>query len=67
MSFGPLEIAVILVIVLLIFGGKKLRSLGSDLGEAIKGFRNTMGTEAKSETETATATETDEKKKQAAE
>lgn len=45
MSFGPLEIGLILVIVLLVFGGKKLKSLGSDLGQAIKGFRSTMGTE----------------------
>ncbi|MCE2406522.1 MAG: twin-arginine translocase TatA/TatE family subunit [Pseudomonadales bacterium] len=45
MSFGPLEIGLILVIVLLVFGGKKLKSLGSDLGHAIKGFRATMGAE----------------------
>lgn len=45
MSFGPLEIGLILVIVLLVFGGKKLKSLGSDLGHAIKGFRSTMGSE----------------------
>ena len=67
MPIGLPEIAVILVIVLLIFGGKKLRTLGSDLGEAIRGFRNTMGNEAKSEAETTTATETEEKKTQAAE
>ena len=48
MSFGPLEIGLILVIVLLVFGGKKLKSLGSDLGQAIKGFRSTMGTEPSS-------------------
>ena len=52
MSFGPLEIGLILVIVLLVFGGKKLKSLGSDLGHAIKGFRSTMGSErSASETE----------------
>ena len=45
MSFGPLEIGLILVIVLLVFGGKKLKSLGSDLGQAIKGFRSSMDTE----------------------
>ena len=45
MSFGPLEIGLILVIVLLIFGGKKLKTLGSDLGQAIKGFRSTMGSD----------------------
>lgn len=45
MGLGPLEIGLILVIVLLVFGGKKLKSLGSDLGHAIKGFRASMGTE----------------------
>lgn len=27
---------------LLLFGGKRLRSLGSDLGDAIKGFKNSV-------------------------
>lgn len=45
MGLGPLEIGLILVIVLLVFGGKKLKSLGSDLGHAIKGFRASMETE----------------------
>ena len=54
MSFGPLEIGLILVIVLLIFGSKKLKTLGSDLGQAIKGFRASMGGE-KNATADATA------------
>ena len=33
---------VVLVIVLLIFGTKKLRNLGSDLGGAIKSFKHSM-------------------------
>jgi sec-independent protein translocase protein TatA len=33
---------VVLVIVLLVFGTKRLSGLGSDLGNAIKGFRNAM-------------------------
>ena len=45
MSFGAPEIILILVIVLLIFGGKKLKTLGTDLGQAIKGFRSTMGSD----------------------
>ena len=48
MSISPLEIGLILLIVLLIFGGKKLKTLGSDLGQAIKGFRSTMATEQSS-------------------
>jgi sec-independent protein translocase protein TatA len=34
--------AVILVVVLLVFGTKKVKNLGSDLGESIKGFRRAM-------------------------
>ena len=32
MSFGPLEIGIIVLIVLLLFGAKKLPELGSSLG-----------------------------------
>ena len=35
-------ILIVLLIVLLLFGGKKLRGLGADLGGAIKGFRNSV-------------------------
>lgn len=42
MSFGPLELGIVLVIVVLLFGTKKLRGLGSDLGGAIKSFRSSM-------------------------
>ncbi len=46
-GFGLTELLVILAIVLLIFGPKRLKSLGSDLGSAIKGFRNAVGEEDK--------------------
>jgi len=36
------QLLIILVIVLLIFGTKRLTGLGSDLGNAIKGFRSAM-------------------------
>ena len=42
MSIGPLQLLIILLIVLLLFGTKKLRNIGSDLGGAIKGFRNSV-------------------------
>lgn len=42
MSFGITELIIILVIVLLLFGTTKLKSLGSDLGAAIKGFRSAV-------------------------
>jgi len=33
------ELLVILIVVLLVFGTRKLRSIGSDLGSAVKGFK----------------------------
>lgn len=36
------QLLIVLVIVLLLFGTKKLRNLGTDLGGAVKGFRSTM-------------------------
>ena len=39
---GPFELIIILVIVVLIFGGKRLKNIGSDLGGAIKGFKKSM-------------------------
>ena len=45
MSFGVTELIIIAVIVLLLFGTTKLKSLGSDLGSAIKGFRSAMAPE----------------------
>jgi sec-independent protein translocase protein TatA len=33
---------IVLVVVILIFGTKKLRNLGSDLGSAVKGFKDGM-------------------------
>ena len=39
---GPFELIIILAIVILIFGGKRLKNLGSDLGGAIKGFKSSV-------------------------
>ena len=36
---------IVLVVVVLIFGTKKLRNLGSDLGSAVKGFKDGMKSE----------------------
>jgi len=42
-NFGsPTQLIIVLIIVLILFGGKRLRSLGSDLGNAIKGFKDSM-------------------------
>jgi len=42
MGIGFRELLVILVIVLLVFGAKKLKQLGPDLGSAIRGFKKSM-------------------------
>jgi sec-independent protein translocase protein TatA len=43
-NFGsPMQLLILLAIVLLLFGGNRLRSLGGDLGGAIKGFKKAMG------------------------
>ena len=36
------QLAIILAIVVLLFGTKKLRNIGSDLGGAVKGFKKAM-------------------------
>ena len=41
-NIGAVQLLIILVIVLVIFGPKRLRTLGSDLGKSIKGFRSAM-------------------------
>lgn len=42
MSWGPWQILIVLLVVVLLFGSKKLRNLGGDLGSAIKGFKRSM-------------------------
>ena len=44
-GFGMTELLVILVIVIMLFGTKKLRNMGGDLGTAIKGFKKAMSSE----------------------
>lgn len=42
MHFGFKELLLILLITLVLFGGKRVKNLGSDLGNAIRGFRKAM-------------------------
>jgi sec-independent protein translocase protein TatA len=42
MGIGFRELLIILAIALLIFGAKKLRNIGSDLGAAVRGFKKSM-------------------------
>ncbi len=50
-GISPWSLVLILVIVLLLFGTKKLRNLGSDLGGAFKGFKSAMSDEKADEEE----------------
>ncbi|MDV6327679.1 twin-arginine translocase TatA/TatE family subunit [Idiomarina sp. PL1-037] len=45
MGVSPWQLLILLVIVVLLFGTKRLRGLGSDLGNAVKGFKKSMGDE----------------------
>lgn len=52
-AFSISHLIVVLVIVLLLFGTKKLKNLGSDLGGAIKGFKNALNDGEKKDAEAA--------------
>jgi len=41
-GIGIWQLVIILVIVLLIFGTKKFKNMGSDIGGAVKGFKSAM-------------------------
>lgn len=59
-NIGPVQLLIVLVIVLAIFGTKRLRTLGSDLGSAVKGFRSAV-----SEADKDTADQIDDQSKDA--
>ena len=42
MGIGFRELLIILVIALVLFGAKQLRSVGSDLGAAVRGFKKAV-------------------------
>jgi sec-independent protein translocase protein TatA len=50
-SFSIWHWLIVLVIVLLVFGTKKLRNIGGDLGGAVKNFKEAMGEEKNKPTE----------------
>ncbi len=47
-NIGPVQLLLILLLVLLLFGTKRIRSLGSDLGGAIRDFRKGVSEDADS-------------------
>lgn len=42
MGISPMQLLIILLIVALIFGTKKLRNMGGDIGGAVKGFKKAL-------------------------
>jgi sec-independent protein translocase protein TatA len=40
--FSPKHLLIVLLVVLVVFGTKKLRTIGSDLGQAVRGFKDSM-------------------------
>jgi len=42
MGISIWQLVIILVIILLLFGAKRLRNVGSDLGAAVKGFKKAV-------------------------
>ncbi|HEY6638515.1 MAG TPA: twin-arginine translocase TatA/TatE family subunit [Solirubrobacterales bacterium] len=48
-NVGPLEIAVVLVIVLVIFGPRRLPELGKSMGKGIREFKGSLSMEDKDE------------------
>lgn len=47
-GISPLSLLLILAIIITLFGTSKLKSIGTDLGEAIKNFRKSMNDDASS-------------------
>ena len=56
-SIGIWQLVIVLLIVVMLFGTRRLKGLGSDVGEAIKGFRSSMGNETGAQTAEKTSLE----------
>ena len=56
-GIGAWQLLILLLIVVLVFGTKRLRNIGSDLGGAIKGFRKGMEEEPDTSTPEQITTE----------
>ena len=62
MGFGGisiLQLVIVLGIIILLFGTKKLRNLGGDVGSAVKGFKKAMSDEGAKEEPKSIAQESD--------
>lgn len=58
--FGPLELTILLVIIILLFGPGRIGKLSGEIGKSIKAFRDGLGN--KDEEANKAATDTEEKK-----
>ncbi|MBV9816982.1 MAG: twin-arginine translocase TatA/TatE family subunit [Solirubrobacterales bacterium] len=54
---NPLHIAMLLVVLLLVFGAKRLPDMGKSLGEGIRGFKDSISGDAPTLLESDTARE----------
>jgi len=56
MGISTTHLIILLVIIVLVFGTKKLKNIGTDLGSAVKGFKDGMkdGTDTQKAAESAT-------------
>lgn len=61
---SPLELSVVALVVVLLFGTKRLPELGSGLGKAISNFKSSYKEEAALDVTPKSKTDSDEKKEQ---
>ncbi len=57
------QLLIVLAIIVLLFGTKKLRGIGSDLGSAVKGFRNSIKDEPEQDAEDTPSVQLSDKAK----
>jgi sec-independent protein translocase protein TatA len=55
-NIGPLEVAIVLLIVLIIFGPKRIPAAFRSVGDALRGFRDTVGGEDEEDSKPAALT-----------
>ncbi|RUO73693.1 twin-arginine translocase TatA/TatE family subunit [Idiomarina seosinensis] len=54
MGISPWQLLILLAIIVLLFGTKRLRNIGSDVGSAVKGFKKSMSDDDKGSEEDQT-------------
>ena len=64
LGLGPLELVILLVLVLLLFGGKRLPELARGLGKSITNFKAGLHEEQGNETETTAQQEAESQPKE---